>query len=246
MSSMSTRLATIGPYFAAASHEGPAEPVGPWRPMAELLDNPGVAKARVEGVRRYLAQAGRLPADAVEVRVAASVMHLGLAARTLSPLFASAVLGRRLAPLGLHDLRWQPAVGSMFELSIRGLDRVAGGARNDDAAEPEAPAGIEPIAGELCAIMQPFGVSPLILRGNVSSALNGARIALSTAVPELAADARSEFARLLHAEPLLARTASVTSDGRFRRRSCCLIYRAAPGHGGPVCGDCVLAPTRRR
>jgi ferric iron reductase protein FhuF len=29
-------------------------------------------------------------------------------------------------------------------------------------------------------------------------------------------------------------------DGRFRRRTCCLIYRAAPGRDGAVCGDCVL------
>jgi ferric iron reductase protein FhuF len=32
-----------------------------------------------------------------------------------------------------------------------------------------------------------------------------------------------------------------TADGRFRRLSCCLIYRASPTNSrAAVCGDCVL------
>lgn len=199
--------------------------------MGELLDDPGALQARVAAVRTYLAGAGGVTPESIELRVAASVTHLGLSARTLSPVFALAVLGPpgATAPgLSLRDLRWQPTVGSMFALSM-----------------PESASGseqfvVDPLARELCAIMRPFGVSERVLRGNIASALNGARVALSSAEPELAPAARAVLGRVL-AEPLLAGTARIAADGRFRRRSCCLIYRAAPDRRGPLCGDCVLA-----
>lgn len=214
----------------------PATPVTPWRSMGELLDDPEVLAARVAAVRAYLAAASRMPLESVELRVAASVTQLGLAARTLSPLFALRVLGRSLAaPVSLRDLRWQPVAGSMFALSIPGLDRTA------PLREGEAALDLEPLIVELCDIMRPrpFGVSPKVLRGNVASALHGACVVVRTAEPELASRARWELAQLL-AGPTLTATAGATSGGRFQRRSCCLIYRAAPDRRGPVCGDCVL------
>jgi hypothetical protein len=53
---------------------------------------------------------------------------------------------------------------------------------------------IEPLALEPCATMSPFRVSPHVLRGNIESALNGARIALSAAWPHLTQPARDELA----------------------------------------------------
>lgn len=234
------QLAAFGPYFAAESHEPDAGPPhAPWRAMGELVDGAdGVLAGRVEAVRGYLGAVGGGSAESVELRVAASVMHLGLVARVLSPLFGLAVLGRELPasePVGLRDLRWQPMLGSNFALSIPGLDdarptRVAG----EDPGE-----SIALLAGELCEIMRPFGVSTRVLWGNVASALTGARIALGAAEPRLTLRAQVELARVLEWGQLVG-TSRTTPDGRFQRRSCCLIYRAAPDRRGPLCGDCVL------
>ena len=242
MDSVSGWLTALGPYFAAESHEvaepgdgpgvGPGVGPGtPWQTMGVLLDDPHVTAARIEAVRVRLAAANGLPAESVESRVAASVMQLGLAARLLSPLFALAVAGYRVQQPSLRGLLWQPVPSSMFALSIPGLDRV------EQAQEPET--GFGDVAVELCEILRPFHVSPRILLGNIASALNGARIALSSTEPRLAPRARAELDRLL-AGPLLAATSQVTADGRFRRRSCCLNYRIAPDSRGPLCGDCVL------
>jgi hypothetical protein len=239
ITSMATRLAALGAYFAVDTHEAGRVPGAPWRPMGELLEDPGVAAARVDAVRAYLEAAGRLPAGTVRRRVAASVMQLGLAARTLSPVFALAVLGRRLPPLGLHELYWQPTPGSLFALSFPGLESLESLA----PGEPDGSlrAAVESLTADLCDVAGSFGVAPRILRGNVASALNGARISLTAAQPELAGRAREELDRLLHG-PTLDGTAQTAADGRFQRRSCCLIYQAAPGSRGPVCGDCILAP----
>lgn len=262
--SISEQLAALGPYFAADSHDPSAAARDPWRPMSELLDDPNVLSGRVDTVRTYLAAAGGTDrsADSIELRVAASMTHLGLAARALSPLFALNVMGRRPfpCPIGIRDLRWQPTLGSMFPLSIPDLDldpEPEPGPEREPGPElgrPDRPAStsssaamdLAPLAAELCAAVEPFGVSPRVLWGNIASALNGARVALSSANPALAVGAASEVGRLL-SEPPLAGTAQARPDGGFRRLSCCLIYRAAPDHRGPLCGDCILtAPPRRR
>lgn len=226
---VTSRLTALGAYFSAEAYAPGDEPGTPWRPMGELLDDPAVAAGRVEAVRTYLAGAGQVPTDSIPLRVAASVTHMGLVARTLSPLFGLAVMGRRLPPVGLRDLYWQPTPGSMFVLSIPALDSEAGGG---DWLIP-------PSAFELSELMRSFGVSRHVLHGNVVSALNGARIALSSADPSAAAQARAVWSRALSA-PALAGTWRTTVEGRFQRRSCCLIYQAAPGRRGAVCGDCVL------
>ena len=245
--SASARLAALGPFFAAEVHAADAdgagaEPGAPWRPMAELLDDPDVLDARVEAVRGYLAAGAGIAPEALPVRVAASVMHLGLVARTLSPLFALTVSGRGLGPVGLGDLYWQPALGSMFALSIPDPDHRRTDA--DTAAHDAGSRGcdgtlIPPSARELCAMMGRFSLSPRILRGNLASALAGARTALAAAEPSLAWRAQDELGRWL-ADPFLTGTWRITVEGRFQRRSCCLLYQAAPDRKGPVCGDCVL------
>ncbi len=182
--------------------------------MRELVDDPAVLADRVRAVRTHLA-AGR-PVDAVERRVAASVTHLGLVARLVSPALAAAVTGGMVPDLDLRHTWWQPLLGGAFPLSVAdtaaSLDQLLDG----------------PIR-TLGLATRPFGVSEQILWGNVASALHGA-------AGMIGARADAVVGGLMSRPPL--RGTGATTSGRFRRRTCCLIYRAAPGRA--ICGDCVL------
>ncbi|MFJ6213490.1 (2Fe-2S)-binding protein [Streptomyces sp. NPDC092296] len=231
-------ITALGPFFALHTHPAGSAPTPPWRPMSELVRDPAVPAARVAAVRDWLALAGGQAADAVELRVAASVAHLGLAARLLSPALAAAVLhGRLLAP-DLGTLWWQPVLGGPVPLS----------APDGPIAERRTPEQLAELLGcrlldtglaELAAAFRPFSVSPQILHGNAASAVNGAADMIASARPALADRVRT-LAALLLARPPLRAASTTTPTGAFRRRSCCLIYRAAPDTRGPLCGDCVL------
>ncbi|WP_406503626.1 (2Fe-2S)-binding protein [Streptomyces sp. NBC_00212] len=224
-----TEITALGPFFALHTHAVDARPVEPWVPMSRQL-----IEARVSAVRGWLATAGEQPLDAVEVRVAASVTHLGLTARLLSPALAAFVLHERLLTFGLSDAHWQPVLGGPIPLSVPSTAVSAG------PVPPEALATfLDGPIGELATAMRPFSLSPHILRGNIASALNGAATMIATAAPELAERTRTTLTLLLDS-PALRDSATTTANGAFRRRSCCLIYRAAPGHKGSLCGDCVL------
>ncbi|CAG6396962.1 (2Fe-2S)-binding protein [Streptomyces cocklensis] len=231
-------IAALGPFFAVTTHPAGAPPGEPWQPMAGALP-----AERAAAVQAYLAAAGGQPAAAVELRVAASVAHLGLAARLVSPALAAAVLHGR--PFGYHlgAVRWQPALGGPVPLSLPDdalHPRAATPEQLADAVARRLLAG--PLA-ELADHFRPLGVSPHILLGNTASAVNGAATALAAARPELAAPAHAFAAQLLQRPPLRPQGAR-TPTGAFRRRSCCLIYRAAPDRRGALCGDCALrAPT---
>ena len=69
----------FGPFFAVARHQ--VSPTPPWRPMSELIDDPDALTARVHKVRSALMGNGE-----PEIRVAASVAHLGLVARLIAPM----------------------------------------------------------------------------------------------------------------------------------------------------------------
>jgi len=231
---------------------------GPWRSMAELVDRPDVLTERVATVRALLAAGSGRPPEAVEWRVAVSVAHLGLVARIISPYLAFAVLdGRMPERLRLADLRWRPALGGPYPLSLPRLpgseDREG---REDDAAEDLHPVtgardtarlahALSDVlcagpAGELVAACAALRVSPRVLWGNTASAVAGAAGMIAAARPDAAARARALAALLLDRGPLRG-TAVPTPAGGFRRRSCCLIYRAAPGGSGALCGDCALS-----
>lgn len=227
---VSEELTALGPYFALEFHEGP-EAAQPWRPMTELVDSFDALAARVAEVRGHLAAGTGQKASAVEPRVAASVVHLGLVARVVSPLLALAVLHRRGGDVQIADLWWQPMLGSMFPLSVRDTALGSEGAVTTGAV------------AELGAAMARFGVNGHILRGNVASALAGAGKMLTAARPDLHDDIRALIDRHLDSSHL-AGSGGFEPGGSFRRRSCCLIYRAAPDHKGGLCGDCVLAPAR--
>lgn len=220
---VSEELAALGPFFAVEVRG--AGPTTPWRPMNELVDGSSVLTERVEAVRAFLATGTGQETSAVELRVAASVVHLGLVARVLSPLLALAVLHRRRGDVRAADLWWQPTLGSMFPLSVRE-------AALDSDAEFAAS-----VIGEFSTAIARFGVNEHILRGNVASALAAAARTLSEARPDLRDDIRALI------RPHLDGSGSFDLDGTtFRRRTCCLIYRAAPDRNGALCGDCALAP----
>ncbi|GAA3525030.1 (2Fe-2S)-binding protein [Amycolatopsis ultiminotia] len=221
-------LSGLGPFFALDSHPPGAEPAQPWRPLAEVLDDGPVLRQRVAGVQEVLAAGG----GRVELRVAASVAHLGMVARLCSPALALAAGHGRVPDFA--GAWWQPTVGGAVPLSLR---------ENAIGRPPAVVAAFDerilqgPVA-RLDRAVAGFSLAENVRRGNVASALNGAATVLRSQRPEWTA-AITELLGGLERLPALAGTATRTG-GRFRRRSCCLIYRAAPDHAGPKCGDCVL------
>ncbi|KPI10596.1 FhuF/siderophore biosynthesis protein, C-terminal [Actinobacteria bacterium OK074] len=228
-------ITALGPFFAVESHPSGTEPSGPWQPVSRPL-----LEARVTGVGEWLAAAGGQPSGAVETRVAASVAHLGLAARLVSPALAAAVLhGLVLAP-GLTELRWQPVLGGPVPLSLPD-DAFAAGPAASPARLADELSGrlLNGALRELADAFAEFAVSRHILWGNTASAVNGAATMLVAARPDLTAPIRTLTALLLDRPPLRD-AGTMTPNGAFRRRSCCLIYRAAPDGKGALCGDCAL------
>jgi hypothetical protein len=231
---VSEELTALGPFFAVQVHgaesgEPPASeappPAASWRSMSELVDGSDALTERVEAVRAFLATGTGQETSAVELRVAASVVHLGLLARVLSPLLALAVLYQRRGDIRAADLWWQPTLGGMFPLSVR------------EAAIGSGAVFAGSVIGEFNTAIARFGVNEHILRGNVASALAAAARTLSGARPDL----RDDIQALI--SPHLAGSGSFDPDGTtFRRRTCCLIYRVAPDRRGALCGDCALAP----
>jgi ferric iron reductase protein FhuF len=237
---MLEQIAALGPFFAFEEHAAGSAPVPPWQSMAELVEDPAVLDDRVTQTRAYLAAAGGQSPEAIEVRVAASVTHLGLVARLVSPALAAAVLDDAVPTLELERVHWQRVLGGAFPLSLPPISPGDGRGTAQDLADR---LGAEVFEGPIPALgeaTRPFAVSEHILWGNVASAVNGAATAMANASPALA-ERTGLLAGLLLAGPALRDAHTIApEDGRFRRRSCCLIYRAAPQHAGPLCGDCAL------
>jgi hypothetical protein len=228
---VSEELAALGPFFAVDSHAAGVS-LPPWQPMVELVDGSSVLAERVQAVRAFLAAGTGQETAAVDLRVAASVVHLGLVARVVSPLLALAVLHQRCGRVRAADLWWQPTLGSLFPLSVREPALDSGVGFGDGV--------LGGVVAEFSAAATGFGVNEHILRGNAASALAGAARTLTAARPDLRADIHTLMTDLL-AGTHLADAGRFEPDAGFRRRSCCLIYRAAPDHKGALCGDCVLA-----
>lgn len=238
-------LAAFGPFFAVQTHTLGSIPREPWHAMNELVEDPGVLIDRVTAVRARLAAAGGQAPDAVELRVAASVMHLGLVARLVSPALAVAVTSGNLLEVDLASTRWQRVLGRAFPLSLprdTGTDTVG----HDPNPEPQrlacllASRVLDGPVRDLVEATRSLSVSRQVLWGNVASAVNGAASMIATSQPAWA-DRSRVIASLLLDQPPLRGTSITSAGGGFRRRSCCLIYRAAPNADGTVCGDCVLS-----
>ena len=213
--------AGIGEFFRLEVCDGPDR--AGWRPAAEVCR---------DGLAGLIAStAAQLRTG--DVRVAASIAHLGLAERLWSPVLGCGLLCGIVPDLSTLVM----TAGSGTRLGVTSLSGWT-------AAAPD------PLA---TLVAESVG-------GNSASAMAGALVVLVRARPGLASSATALGHALLRTEGL--RDAGVLADagpGRvadhagpagatqprpaalaFRRRSCCLYYRVP---GGRLCGDCCL--TRR-
>ena len=233
-------LARLGPYFAVSMHPPGQSLPASWRPLSTLLDSPQDLRQRIAEVRSALA-AGR-PPDTVEFRVAASVTHLGVAARLISPTLGMAVLSGRAPRMDPAEVHWQPVLGGPLPLSLP-ASALAGPGPRPGAGQLASELRHSLLNGPvraLTAVTAAMSVSPVVLQGNIASAINAAAAMIATARPGLATQAATIRDALL-STPELAGTWTSGAAG-FRRRSCCLIYRAGPAAIPAVCGDCILNP----
>ena len=201
----------------------------------------------------------RLVADRLrtpEPRVAASVAHQGLAARLWSVALGCACLYGRLPDLDPRLLTWDPTAAAPDDLRLTEVRPLPGDPPADAAALAGAvlDAHLEPLA----ALLHARHRLPLaLLRGNTGSALAGTARELLRQAETRGRDDIAVRARALTGDlfthPLLAPTGTFTlapalaagptgtsapTPAGFRRRSCCLYYRAP---GGGLCGDCCLS-----
>jgi hypothetical protein len=233
-------LAEIGPFFAVAVHPAGAAPAPPWRPVSDLTGPAGPAgplAARVAAARTALAARGGQPVAAIELRAAASAVHLGIVARLTAPALGAAVLG---CPLDLRPagLWWQDAAQGPVPLAV---PESAPGEWTELLLEHV----LAPITAATADLVP---VSDRVLWGNVASAINTSAAQLAAHRQDLAAKAWQTAAGLFASYRL--RSEPHPPGPAFRRSSCCLFYRLIPGsqvQAATICGDCVLraAPGRR-
>ena len=205
-------LAGLGPFFAVSWHRPGAAPVPPWRPVGELLSPSGPLMDRIASVRAALASRGGQAVDAIEPRVAAATVHLGLAARLTSPALGAAVLG---CPLDLRPggLWWQEASGGPVPLSVPAPDPARADGPDPAPGEWQRVLLDEVLAPAAAAIARLVPISGRVLRGNVASAVNAAARQLAGQRPELTDGAWQAAARL-------SRARCLTPNGsRLDRRS---------------------------
>ncbi len=170
---------------------------------------------------------------APEVRIAVSVAQQGLAARLWSVALGCAALYDRIPDLDPRLLHWDPDGSAPDDLWLSAVRPLPADA--ETLADVVLRGHLQPLTESLHARHR---VAKGLLWGNAASALAGAARQLETWArthgrSAAGARARQITAGLL-AHPLLAGTGILTGTA-FRRRSCCLYYRAP---GGGVCGDC--------
>lgn len=214
--------ARCGPFFDLAILDQ-VPPPG-WQPAAELYR---------AGLPDLVARAAR-QLGTREHRVAASILHQGLAARLWSPVLGSGLLCGVVPDLSALIVD----VGPPLRL---GVTEVSG--RLLTSAGELATVSANIVGRQLTALEAALPGPPAagLLRGNAASAMVGALEVLSRTRPDRAL-AATEIARALldtgylNGAGVLAGTGPVT----FRRRSCCLYYRLP---SGGLCGDCCFVQT---
>ncbi|GAA2786174.1 IucA/IucC family C-terminal-domain containing protein [Kitasatospora sp. CM 4170] len=239
------RLAVAGPYFALDTATAPTDTPPPgYRPLRELYatGSDSLLAARVREVARRLGTA--------EPRVAASILHLGLAARFCSVGLGAAVLLGTVPELDPDRAHVRIPEQGPIELWTPQRPQPAG----EDASPGEAgPDRLPELADRLHRVLVQGQLAPLavavraavplserLLDGNAASALAGTlRMLRPHAAP---GRAEALVAHLLERPPL-AGTGTLHAGG-FRRSSCCLYYRVGPAAG--VCGDCCFTRPPRR
>ncbi|MEV7234379.1 (2Fe-2S)-binding protein [Streptomyces sp. NPDC051020] len=220
--------ASVGGFFALRSTPVPG---GAHRPLARLYAGETASlTTRIDAVAAALRTRER--------RVAASVAHLGLAARLWSTALGPAAIEGRFPDLSPGTLHWDPQRPAPDDLWHEPVATLPGTA--DRIREVVQFGHLVPLAE---AIRQDGHLAPRLLWGNAGSALAGALRELIAWArthhrPDVAQRARALVAELFDHPDL--RTTGSPHTPAFRRRSCCLYYRCP---GGGLCGDCVLDRT---
>jgi len=222
---LATELQGFGPFFAVDIHFTGDAPGGTWQPMSDLIG--AALRPRVERVRAALAQRAGCDAAGIDIRVAASVAHLGLTARIIAPMLATAAMGIPME-WSLETLWWRDELGGPYPLSVAPL-----------AIGPHDGGAFVGLAVEAItlAIIDLFPVGDRTPWGNIGSAINSAAQMISQARPDLADPAREAADAALADRRIDGGT--LRSGPLFQRRSCCLIYRIGQGNEN-YCGDCIL------
>lgn len=221
----------LGPFFLVDTD--PAEVPGR-RPLRELYTDPQPLRDRIAQVRRALDS---------DDRVAASITFQGLAALILSPALAAVVVHGVLPHLGPDALHWRPVEGGPWELWC---PEPRGEVVTDGASALAGALFDDHLAPLVAAVRAQVPISERLLWGSVASSVASGKRLIGVQRPEAADRAVRVAERLLDTGPLAGtgeRRAPTGPDHgwTFRRRSCCLFYRA---RDGGLCGDCVL--TRER
>jgi hypothetical protein len=209
-------VSSYGEFFALAAEGGATG----WHPVGRSYAD-GFRDLINATVRRY---------RTTELRVGASLMNLGHAARLWSPVLACVLRHGIVPDLGRLQRADDGARLWLPEPTREPVDR--------DSPSPDLLYGVvvddhmEPLAAGL-----PVKVAPALLYGNVASALVGAARALLSVRPDLRGPIARTTNSLLDTGGLAGSGTIIGGDLGFRRRSCCLFYRVP---GGSKCGDCAL------
>jgi hypothetical protein len=233
--------ARVGPFFAVLVDP----PDGRWTPFTAFAADRDRVGASIDGARTRMARAAGVDLDAVEVRAAASVWHLGIAARLASPALGAAAVARWAPRLDLA--LWGPDdAGGWTQLAIRGADIDGTAVSGPAEAAAAIAAGVVDVAiGPITeSVSDIAAVAANVLWGNVWSAFAGAAAVLATGRPEVGEAAARVVTALVATTPHPL-AGGYDPAGRFRRETCCLYYRLP---SGGLCGDCVLerVPRSRR
>ena len=225
-------LASLGTFFALDRLDEERA----WVSLTQWLGDTAAVTRRVDEVHRVLASGARRPPGDVPRRAAASVTHLGIVARVVSPAIGLNVLrpGDRVpAPQSIALL---PDAPTPVPLAMSGSTDGEPGS-DDPAARILALAQAPEAAFARQAVPVP------VLRGNTASAINTAARLVATARADLTERALDLAAALLASPPLARRSDGAPGAPGWRRRSCCLIYQVADPRPDQraLCGDCVLA-----
>lgn len=222
--------ARYGPYFVIETPDDAPDARGA---ALAALYSPSGAVDLTELVEHH---ARRLRTD--ELRVAASLLFQGFAARLWSPVLGCAAAGvvPDLDPEHLHWWRASP-------IGLR--TTRASGWRADDTESHAELAAQAVIANHLAplaaALRGTVRVAEGLLWGGAASSLVGATQMVQG---DPLRDARALADNLLRHPSLRGTTTLLSRDPlRIRRRSCCLYYRVP---GGGLCGDCPLPRIPRR
>ncbi|WP_419999727.1 (2Fe-2S)-binding protein [Streptomyces boninensis] len=209
-------IASLGPFFTVVVG-GAAEG---WHPVADTYRR-GFTDLVERTAARY---------ETGELRVGASIVQLGHAARLWSPVLGCAVVHGIVPDLtGLQRADNGPAL------------RLPTAAGFPAATGPELAAQLYDVV--LRQHLDPLAaglrvkVAPRLLAGNAASALVGSAQALLASRPDLRTPVTALTTELLNTGQLRGTGDLRPYDLRFKRRSCCLFYRTP---GGGKCGDCSL------